>query len=101
MEKFEIWRGPFCADRQAGAWDDKPEKMGEETAINFKVACLKMELKHMLASIEKQERSGYVQEASCHWAYNFYNNTNSWTGKYFEFDPSKNQPMSGPSQQQL
>src|SRR5580692_4077727 len=83
LKKYEIWIGVYSQGQGMPA-PYKAEKVGEQEAIAFDIACLKFELKTMLKSIESQEKKGYVDEQSKHWFYNPHNNSNDWSGKYYE-----------------
>ncbi len=83
MKEYEIWVGYYSL----GTGHDnptEPQMVAKETAINFEIACLKHELKANLASIEKQEKEGYVCSQSKEWFYDWKTNSNSWTRKYYE-----------------
>jgi hypothetical protein len=83
MKEYEIWVGLHHLGQ---GWDPttEPTRVGKEVGINFQVACLKHELKTKLRSIEEQELEGYVQQQSMEWFYYWHDNSNGWTGKYFE-----------------
>lgn len=85
MKEYEIWIGyvpPIQGEE--GVYNPDPQMVGKETAINFKVACCKHELRSSLESIEKQEKTGHVDSQSLEWFYNPRSNSNSWIGPYFE-----------------
>ncbi len=55
MKTFEIWTGNYSLG-QGYHQGESPEKVGEETAISFTVACIKYELKERLKFIESIEK---------------------------------------------
>lgn len=57
MKKFEIWTGSYSLG-QGYHQGESPEKVGEEIAINFTVACMKHELRQRLKFIELLEERG-------------------------------------------
>jgi len=57
LKKYEIWLGIYSLG-QGYHGGEKPEKVGEEVAINFTVACMKHELKKRLEFIETLEKRG-------------------------------------------
>ena len=86
MKEYEIWIGYVPALQGAeGLFDQNPRMIGKETAISFKVACFKHELKRVLKSVEDQETTkDAVDSQSMEWFYRPHNNSNSWLGRYFE-----------------
>jgi len=54
MKKYEIWTGNYSLG-QGSHQGETPEKVGEEMAISFKVACIKYELKARLKFIDTME----------------------------------------------
>jgi hypothetical protein len=84
MKKFEIWVGYYHLG-QGHHGSTQPLKLTEIKAIDFPTACIKYELRSMFNSIEEQEMNkGYVDSQSKEWFYNWRENRNSWTGKYYE-----------------
>lgn len=83
MKEYEIWVGNYHLG-QGYDGPTEPQLIGTETGTTFKVACMKHELKTTLASIEEQEKTGYVQLQSLEWFYKPHNNTNGWLGQYYE-----------------
>jgi len=83
-KEYEIWVGYYHFGTGHDG-SDNPEMVSVVIAPNFKVACYLYELRSSLKSIEDRVLSGeYIDHQSCRWFYNFNDNTNSWTGKYFE-----------------
>jgi len=84
MKKYEIWIGDYHLG-QGFHHNGKSEKVGEEVASNFQIACLKYELRSKLLFLEKyDDGKKYVSPQDCTWWYNPETNSNSWTGKYYE-----------------
>jgi hypothetical protein len=57
MKKFEIWTGSYNLG-QGYHGGERPEKSGEEIAVNFTIACMKYELRRRLKFIEMLEERG-------------------------------------------
>jgi len=84
IKKWQIWIGSYHLG-QGSDPPTEPEMIAEMEAATFDLACLKYELYRMLNRIEKNEMEGkYVDFQSRRWFYDWDNNSNSWTGKYFQ-----------------
>lgn len=84
MKEYEIWLGEYNLG-QGYDTTTEPDMIGKVTASSFKIACLLYELRTKLQYIENAESKGeWVDPQSCHWFYNFYTNSNSWSGPYYE-----------------
>ena len=84
MQLWEIWIGS-CHLGQGSDPTTEPQMVAKVEAVSFDLACLKHELRSMLNSIESREKKGeYIDFQSRRWFYDWDNNSNSWTGKYFE-----------------
>lgn len=84
IKKWQIWIGNYHLGQGYDA-SIEPQMIAEVEAATFDLACLKHELSSMLKSIEEREKKGeYIDFQSRRWFYNWDNNSNSWTGKYFE-----------------
>lgn len=84
IKKWQIWIGNYTLGQGYGD-PTEPQMITEVEAATFDLACLKYELSSMLKSIEEREKKGeYIDFQSRRWFYNWDNNSNSWTGKYFE-----------------
>jgi len=83
IKKWQIWIGSYHLGQGYDA-STEPQMISEVEATTFDLACLKHELLSMLKSIEERERKGeYIDFQSRRWFYDWDNNSNSWTGKYF------------------
>lgn len=84
MKLWQIWIGYYHLG-QGSEPPTEPEMVAEIEARSFDLACLKHELRSMLRNIERGEMDGeYIDFQSRRWFYDWDNNSNSWTGKYFE-----------------
>lgn len=87
MEKFEIWTGNYSLG-QGYHQGESPEKVGEEVAVNFTVACMKYELKKRLEFIELLEKRGNQIEDIISTGLKFDLNLQSlsqpWIGGYYQ-----------------
>jgi len=83
MKRFEIWIGYYHLG-QGYEGSNEPELIAKETAIDFKTACLKYELKSKLRRIEEGERIGNLNSQDYPWWFNENDVSNSWLGKYYE-----------------
>lgn len=83
MKLYEIWIGN-CHLGQGDHRSTEPEKVGEEVAVNFKTACIKMELKKKLQRIEEGERKGNLNNQDYPWWFNENTISDSWWGKFYE-----------------
>lgn len=84
IKKWQIWIGNYHLGQGYDA-SIEPSMIAEVEAATFDLACLKYELSSMLKSIEEREKKGeYIDFQSRRFFYNWDNNSNSWTGKYFE-----------------
>ena len=84
LKDYDIWIGNYSLG-QGYSDPDAPQKIATVKAASFGIACLKYELGSMMTSILAREVSGeYIDQQSCRWFYNYDNNSNSWTGLYFE-----------------
>lgn len=84
MQLWEIWIGNYHLG-QGSDPATEPTLVASVEAVSFDLACLKYELKTKLASIERREQNGeYIDFQSRRWFYDWDNNRNDWTGKYFE-----------------
>lgn len=83
-KEYEIWIGNYHLG-QGYDPPNEPQLVGKIVAPNFKVACVLHELRSKLKSIEDRiEKDEYIDHQSCRWFYDFEQNRNSWTGKYYE-----------------
>jgi len=79
----EIWVGYYHLG-QGHHGSTEPQLVDTVVARDFKTACLKHELRSSLNSVEESERvDRYISSQDYTWSYNPYDNSNSWTGKYF------------------
>lgn len=84
LKIYEIWIGDYSVST-GDSPPTKPEYLGKIKAPNFKVACFIYELRRKLRNIEGCINGGhYVSEQACQWFYNFNENRNHWTGKYYQ-----------------
>jgi len=84
IKKWQIWIGNYHLGQGYDA-SSEPQMIAEVEAATFDLACLKYELSSMLKSIEEREKKGeYIDFQSRRFFYDWDNNSNSWTGKYFE-----------------
>lgn len=84
MKKWELWIGYYHLG-QGHDGSTEPRKLADVEAVSFDLACLKYELTSQLQSIERREKKGeYIDFQSRRFFYDWDNNSNSWTGKYFE-----------------
>lgn len=84
MKEYEIWIWKYNLG-QGYDPSTEPNMIAKVTASSFKIACLLHELRTKLNYIEGAEsKQEWVDPQSCHWFYNFYTNSNSWCGPYFE-----------------
>ena len=87
MEKFEIWTGNYNLG-QGYHQGESPEKVGEEVALNFTVACMKHELRKRLEFIELLEKRGNQMEDIISTGLKFDLNLQSlsqpWIGGYYQ-----------------
>jgi hypothetical protein len=84
IKLWQIWVGNYHLG-QGYDPPNEPEMIAEVKAATFDLACLKYELRTSLNSIEERERKGeYIDFQSRRWFYDWDNNSNGWTGKYFE-----------------
>lgn len=84
IKKWQIWIGSYHLG-QGHDGSTEPNMVAEVEAATFDLACLKYELSSMLKSIEEREKKGeYIDFQSRRWFYDWDNNSNSWTGKYFQ-----------------
>lgn len=84
MKLWQIWVGYYHFG-QGSDPPTEPQMVGEVEATTFDLACLKHELMTMYKSIQERDAKGeYVDFQSRRWFYDWDNNSNSWTGKYFE-----------------
>lgn len=87
LKKYEIWTGNYSLG-QGMSGGEKPEKVGEEIAINFTVACIKHELKERLKFIELLEKRGNQTDDIISTGLNFDLDlktlSKSWIGGYYQ-----------------
>lgn len=84
MQLWEIWIGRYHLG-QGSEPPTEPELVAKVEAVSFDLACLKYELKSKLDFIESMEKKGeYIAFQSRRWFYDWDDNYNSWTGKYYE-----------------
>ena len=84
IKKWQIWIGAYHLG-QGYDPPSEPQMIAEVEAQTFDLACLKHELSSMLKSIEEREKKDeYIDFQSRRWFYDWDNNSNSWTGKYFQ-----------------
>jgi hypothetical protein len=83
MKEYEIWVGYYDLGMEFGR-PNEPQLVSKVPAISFRVACFKHELDSLLRSISKQELGGCVNEQSLEWFYDKEQNSNNWTGRYYE-----------------
>ena len=90
MKKFEIWTGNYSLG-QGYHQGESPEKVGEEEAISFKVACIKHELKERLKFIDTLEGRDYngnqekdILSVGLKFDLNLETLSQSWIGGYYE-----------------
>lgn len=84
FKDYQIWIGDYDLGQGYGRQTDKPTLVATVNAIAFDIACLKYELRQSLEGIERQEKEGYVDNQTRNFHYNWRDNRNSWTGRYFE-----------------
>lgn len=91
MKKFEIWTGNYSLG-QGYHQGESPEKVGEEMAINFTVACMKYELKRRLEFIETLEKRGNqtddIISTGLKFALDLQSLSQPWIGGYYESQES-------------
>lgn len=94
MEKFEIWTGAYSLG-QGSHQGERPEKVGEETAISFKVACIKHELKERLKFIDMLEKRDYqnnqekdILDVGLKFELNLETLSQPWIGRYHSSEES-------------
>lgn len=89
LKFFDIWTGYYHLGQGYSA-SNKPEKVGAVKATSFKIACCIFEHQQSIDSLNRSmERGEYIGEDINYshfgsWYYNPTDNSNSWTGKYFE-----------------
>lgn len=84
LREYNIWIGKYHLG-QGYDPPDKPQKVATITAQTFRTACLKYELTAIISLIaEREEKGEYIDHQSQRWWYDFDNNSNGWTGPYFE-----------------
>jgi hypothetical protein len=87
LKEFEIWTGNYNLG-QGYHQGSSPEKVGQEKAIDFTVACMKHELKKRLEFIELLEERGNQTEDIISTGLKFDLNLQSlsqpWIGGYYE-----------------
>lgn len=84
MKPFDIWIGWYHFG-QGYDPPNEPQKVATVMATSFDLACLKHELRSKLAIIDELEHKGkYIDFQTRRWFYDWDNNRNSWTGRYFE-----------------
>ena len=83
MNTYEIWLGCYHSG-QGYSNSSQPEKVGEETGVSFKMACLKYELRSKLKFIEEYKFPEKLNNQDFEWFYHPVDNSNSWTGYYYE-----------------
>lgn len=87
MKNFEIWTGNYSLG-QGYHQGESPEKVGEEIAINFTVACMKHELRERLKFIELLEKRGNqtndIISTGLKFDLNLETLSQSWIGGYYE-----------------
>ena len=91
MKKFEIWTGSYNLG-QGYHQGESPEKVGEEIAINFTIACMKHELRERLKFIELLEKRGNqtndIISTGLKFELNLETLSQSWIGGYYESEES-------------
>lgn len=84
LHTYQIWIGNYNLGQGFGE-PSAPQLLAEIEAPSFKVACYLYELQSSLASVSKTiAADAYVSEQEMNWFYRPGDNSNSWTGKYFE-----------------
>jgi hypothetical protein len=91
-KKYEIWTGNFSLG-QGYHGGESPEKVGEEEAISFKVACIKHSLKKRLEfidTLEGRNNEEDILEVGLRFYLDLETLSQPWIGRYYE---SKEQAM--------
>lgn len=84
LKLYQIWIGKYSLGQGYGD-PCAPKLLAEIEAPSFKVACYIYELRNALRAVEEAIRSDkYVSDQYLEWFYRPGDNSNSWTGKYFE-----------------
>lgn len=84
LKEYLIWIGYYHLG-QGHHGSTEPQLLAIVRASDFKTACFKYELSSKLKSISEQElKGGDISSQDYNWFYNPHNNSNSWTGKYYE-----------------
>lgn len=91
MKKYEIWTGAYSLG-QGYHQGERPEKLADEVAVNFTVACMKYELKERLRFIEMLEARGNQIDDIISTGLKFDLDLKSlyqpWVGGYYESEES-------------
>ncbi len=86
MKQYEIWLGWYHLG-QGSHSPTKPEKVATVEANSFKAACLLYEYTSHANFLVGQMKKGENVTNDVHfglWCYEPKNNSNSWTGAYYE-----------------
>jgi hypothetical protein len=83
MKKYEIWLGDYHLG-QGYHHSGQAEKVGEEFAYSFEIACLQYELRSKLKFLENYQFPERLTMQDFYWNYDPKTKSNSWTGKYYE-----------------
>ena len=86
MKKYEIWVGWYHLGQGYDS-PTEPQKVGEEIATSFKIACYLHELQNQIDSLKDRMKKKDTYIEDIHFGTLYYNpktNSNSWTGEYFE-----------------
>lgn len=85
-KQFEIWLGHYHLG-QGNTPPSKPQKVAIIQAPHFRAACSVYELQSSLKSLKEQiDKGNYISDPP-HlgiWFYNHNQNSNGWTGQYYE-----------------
>lgn len=81
MIEFEIWTGKHSieTDMPTGV-----KMVAKVKAIDFRTACMKLELTSKLSTIMAREKEGTLQNNDYRWTFNAQMVANIFTGPYYE-----------------